>query len=91
MPRTSITITTEVDLDIETAAKWFAGLTDDEWCKFFVAVSNETALWSPHAEGTMYWATGRHLATCECSTDDARAMLHDIVKAMEYQADATDS
>lgn len=85
MARTSLTITTEIELDVETAAKWFAGLTDDEWCKFFVAVAKEAETWEPHAEWAMYWATGRHLAECGCSTDGARAMLHDIVRAMEYQ------
>lgn len=85
MPASKITITTEIELDIETAAKWFSGLSDDDWCKFFVAVAKEAEAWGPFGEGQMYWATGRHLATCECSSNGARAMLTDIVRAMEYQ------
>lgn len=85
MPRSTTTVTTEIDLDIATVAKWFVNLTDDDWCGFFVAVAKETETWGPAREGAMYWATGRHLRECECSSEGARSMLHDIVHAMEYE------
>jgi hypothetical protein len=84
MVRSTITTTTEIDLDIETAAKWFAGLSDDDWCQFFVIVAKEAETWLPEHKANMYWAAGRHLRECECSSDGARAMLTDIVRAMEY-------
>lgn len=87
MPRSTITITTQVDLDIETAAKWFAGLSDEDWCAFFVAVADQSVVWGPGLESSMYWAVGRHLRECECSSEGARAMLHDIVRAMEYETE----
>lgn len=83
--RISNTITTEVtiELDIQTAAKWFSGLSDDEMCKFFVAVAAEAESWPGSAE-TMWWYVGRHLRECECSTELARDLIRGINRAMEH-------
>lgn len=78
-----IKIVTEVELDIEVAAKWFAGLNDDEQSKFFVAVAKAIDL--PHFQAETQWlAIGNHLATCECSTEDAREMIRGIVYGMDH-------
>ena len=70
----SIKITTEINLDIETAAKWFAGLDDDQMCKFLVAVAAESKNFPCHADNQWYYLGG-HLRNCECSTDDASEMI----------------
>lgn len=79
-----IKIETEVTLDIDVAAQWFAGLTDDEQAKFFVAVvrcmDSVTAF---HSE-TQWYAVGNHLATCECSTEGAREMIRTIMYGIEH-------
>jgi hypothetical protein len=41
----AIKVTTEIELDIDTAAKWFAHLSDDEMCRFLVAVAEEAGKW----------------------------------------------
>lgn len=82
MTRNTITKTVEIDLDIEAGAKWFSGLSDDEMCRFFVAVAREAKGWPTYPD--MMWCyVGKHLAECECSTDDAREMLRAIVAHME--------
>ena len=79
MAHTTITVTTEIDLDLETAAKWFAGLDDDLMCKFLVAVAAEAEKY-PSSPDNQWYSLGGHLRNCGCSTDAARKM----VKAWAY-------
>lgn len=77
-----IRIETEVTLDIDVAAKWFAGLNDDEQARFFVAVAEAIAV--PHQQAETQWiAIGNHLATCKCCTEEAREMIRSIVYGMD--------
>ena len=69
-----VRIETEINLDIETAARWFAGLDDDQMCKFLVAVADEAAKY-PHSPDNQWYYLGGHLRNCECSTDRAREMI----------------
>lgn len=72
MPK--VKLTTEIELDVETAAKWFASLDDDQMCRFLVAVANEAEKWARPPD--MQWHyLGGHLRNCECSTDAAREMV----------------
>jgi hypothetical protein len=82
MSRTTVTVTTEIDLDIETAAKWFAALSDDAQCQFFVAVAAEAEKWPGGPDGQWYHVGG-HLRNCECSTEEAREMIRAIARYME--------
>ena len=70
----TIKVTTEIELDIETAAKWFAGLDDDEMCRFLVAVAKEAQSFKNGADSQWYYLGG-HLKNCACSTEDAREMI----------------
>lgn len=72
MPR--IQITTQIDLELETAAKWFANLNDDEMCKFLVLVAKEAEAF-PSCGDSQWYYLGGHLRNCECSTDGARKMI----------------
>lgn len=72
MPK--VKITTEIELDIPTAAKWFASLDDDAMCRFLVAVAEEAKSFSGQADNQWYYLGG-HLRSCECSTDAAREMV----------------
>ncbi len=80
---TTITVTTEIELDIKTAAKWFAGLDDDEMCKFLVAVAEEAKSFTGNADNQWYYLGG-HLKNCECSTPEAREMIQRWVYWMEH-------
>jgi hypothetical protein len=80
--KTSITVTTEIELTIEMAAKWFAELDDDSQAKFFVAVTEHAKSWPRHQD-SQWWEVGRHLRNCECSTNEARDMIGTIHNAMQ--------
>ena len=76
---TQIEITTKITLDIETAAKWFAALSDDEMCRFLVAVAAEAEQYDGCPDNQWYYLGG-HLRHCKCSSRDAREMI----KAWNY-------
>ena len=78
-----IKVETEVELSIEVAAQWFAGLNDDEQSKFFVEVARAAESF-PYRQETQWLAVGNHLATCECSTENAREMIRGILYGMEH-------
>lgn len=88
VPRTNVTITTEIDLDIATGAKWFSGLTDDQMAEFFIAVEKESRDW-PGFPDTMWCYLGKHLAECECSSANVRDMLRSIVAYMNHYSEAS--
>ncbi len=79
-----IKIETEIALDIDVAAKWFAGLNDDEQSKFFVSVCANMQDVSAAQRETQWFAIGNHLATCECSTEEAREMIRSIVYGIDH-------
>ncbi len=78
-----ITVTTKIELDISTAAKWFAALNDDEMCNFLVAVAEEAKEFSGNSDNQWYYLGG-HLKNCECSTNEAREMIRSWVYWMEH-------
>lgn len=80
MPR--IKVETEIDLDIETAAKWFAALDDDDMCRFLVAVAAEAQKY-PNLPDNQWYYLGGHLRNCACSTEGAREMIRSWCYYME--------
>ena len=69
-----IKVTTEIELDIETAAVWFAQLDDDAMCKFLVAVAAEAYKFPSDPDNQWYYLGG-HLRNCACSNDETREMI----------------
>lgn len=78
----TIRVTTDIELDIDVAAKWFAGLDDDQMCKFLVAVAAEAKNYPCNPDNQWYYLGG-HLRNCECSTEGARQMLRSWVHYMD--------
>lgn len=78
----NVTITTTIVLDLETAAKWFCALSDDEQCRFFVAVAKEA---EPFGGGysSQWYFVGSHLRNCECSNDEARELVRGMHEGLE--------
>lgn len=76
-----ITVTTEVELSITVAAQWFSNLDDEAQADFFIKVAELSkpwgALWTQQ-----YYLVGRHLATCQCSTDEARQLVESISEGL---------
>lgn len=58
-------------------AEAFARLSDDDQAQFFIEVASIAAEWAPGGIHQWY-AVGRHLATCSCSTPEARDLVRDI-------------
>lgn len=82
------TVAQEVDLNLDLLAKCFAELTDDEQAQFFVKVAAWAQEHYPRPQETQWWYVGRHLSTCECSSDEGREMVRSIFSAMEYKESA---
>ena len=78
-----VQMTTEIDLDIETGAKWFAALDDDQMCRFLVAVAKEAEAYPVHPDNQWYYLGG-HLRNCQCSTEAAREMVRAWAYWMEH-------
>lgn len=79
----AIKVTTEIELDIDTAAKWFAGLDDDQMCRFLVAVAAEAERYPSDPDNQWYYLGG-HLRNCACSTEGAREMIRKWAHWMEH-------
>lgn len=82
MARTSVTITTEIDLDVQKGAEWFSALDDEQQAQFFIEVAALAKAW-PIYQGLQWHSVGRHLRNCECSTPEARTMIEDIASGIE--------
>lgn len=89
MPRTSITVTTEIDLDVKTAAAWFANLDDDTQCRFLVAVAAEAQKWEGMPDNQWYYLGG-HLRHCHCSNEETREMIRAWAHWMQHSEHGKD-
>lgn len=70
-------ITIDVVLTPQQIAAAFAGLSDDDQAQVFIEVARLAAEWPP-GNLDQWYAVGRHLATCKCSTDEARVLVQRI-------------
>jgi hypothetical protein len=66
-------------------AQAFCGLNDEEQAQVFIEAARIAAEWQAE-KGSLgaswqWFTVGRHLKTCACSTEDARAMVVDIADA----------
>ncbi len=55
-------------------AEWFADMGDEDQAQFFIEVAHIAETW----EGTnmdQWYAVGRHLTTCVCSSPEARDLI----------------
>ena len=85
MPKVEVITKTEFDLDIDVAAGWFAGLSDEQQADFFVAVAKASQKWECQGHwATQYWLVGRHLRDCACSTDEARELVQELGTGLRH-------
>lgn len=90
MAHTSITVTTEIELDVKTAAAWFCGLDDEQQAQFLIEVQAEAErAMGVRADGQWYYMMG-HLENCECSNEDTRQMIRDWAAYLEPDPYAQD-
>lgn len=85
MARTELTIT--VYLTPAQIAAAFCELDDDAQARCIVEIARIMRAWDrPGAFDFQTHAIGRHLATCECSTEDARDFVRYVYWAIEPEA-----
>jgi hypothetical protein len=77
MTAATIEIKTTIELDIDTAAKWFCNLNDEMQADFLVSVQKHSIDWSGYSDpcSSQWYYMARHLATCACSNKDTREMI----------------
>ncbi len=82
-------VTVRVELDIHPTpaqlAAAFCELDDEGQAQFFIETAAIAKTWpSRHGGATYQWhLVGRHLATCACSTFEAREMVRDIAGGVD--------
>lgn len=80
--KATVTRTLEIELTVEDVAAWFAGVDDETQAQFFIEVAKHAASWKAHG-GYQWYSVGRHLRTCECSTEAARELIRTIHSGVE--------
>lgn len=82
--KVEVTTKVQIDLTLELAAQFFAGLDDDQQCKFFVEVARIAKEWKGGFGADHQWfAVGSHLRNCSCSTEEARVMIETIAHGLQ--------
>lgn len=78
----------ELDAKLTTAqvAAAFCELNDDEQAQFFEEVAKIARAWDRPAS-LQWYALGRHMASCACSTFAGRAIIDEIHGAMHEPAE----
>jgi hypothetical protein len=66
-------------------AEAFCDLSDEQQAQFFIEaahIARET--WEQPATFLQWREVGKHLGSCDCSTDDARELVRDIAEGMAH-------
>ncbi len=73
-------LSVDLKLTPEQLAEAFCDLNDEQQAQFFIEAARIGETWpTKHGGASVQWyKIGKHLQTCECSTDDARSMVRDI-------------
>lgn len=76
-----VKIEVEVEVNVNHLAEQFAALTDDAQAQFLCMAAAKIK--NPVDRANQAFYVGRHLATCECSTQAGRDFVNDIAAAMK--------
>ena len=71
--------------EILRIAQVFCRMNDDQQAQFFVEVARIMDAWPDMGTLKQAYYIGRHLATCECSTDSGREFVHGIYEAIKQK------
>jgi len=78
-----------IELSLDQLAEAFANLDDDSQAQFFCRVAAIALTWKGFSKDMQWYYVGKHLRECECSTDDGREMLREIVRVMDDKTKGT--
>lgn len=73
--KVEVTVTHEIDLDVETVARWFCGLSDEDQAQLFIDINRVAYEVMQENSETQWYYMCKHLSTCKCSNADTRDML----------------
>jgi hypothetical protein len=74
-----------IKLEAQDVAELFCDLDDDSQAQFFVHVAATMKAWPEPGAGEMQkWYIGRHLAQCDCVTEDAREWIADLAETIQH-------
>ncbi len=71
------------DTAIRPLAVEFCKMDDDQQAQFFVEVARIMDTWGDGKRDTQAWYIGKHLATCQCSTPEAREFITMVAGAIK--------
>ena len=72
-----------IELTLDQLAECLSGISDDDMAQLFCKVAKLAEGWGCYRREIQWTTIGRHLATCECSTEEGREMIRTIAAAME--------
>ena len=61
----------------------FCKMDDDQQAKFFIEVARIMDSWGAGKRDNQAWHVGRHLATCQCATPEAREFVTTLSAACQ--------
>jgi hypothetical protein len=83
MTLTTVTLTTEIELDVSVAAKWFCGLDDEQQAQFLIEVEKVSRESMAGKAGVQWLYMMGHLIDCKCSNDQTRDMIREWASYLE--------
>lgn len=78
----SVQLSAQVDLTPRQIAEAFAELGDEEQAQVFIEVAAIAEGWE-HQNMDQWYAVGRHLVTCSCSTEAARELVRRLARGVQ--------
>ena len=74
-----VTLSVEIEVDVAHLAKQFAELSDDAQAQFLCLAAKGMG----EAVEVQAMYIGRHLRTCDCSTEEGRAFVRELARSLE--------
>lgn len=80
-----VRFTVEVDVDVDLLAEQFAAMGDDAQAQFLCKAAERLRAAGDGAAERQGYFVGRHLATCDCSTDAGRELILAIHAGLTFR------
>ena len=78
-------LSVDVKLSVVELATAFCELDDEQQAQFFIESARIAESWDGAGRVMQWHSVGRHLATCVCSTYEAREMVRSIADSVEAE------
>lgn len=75
-------ISARVEFTPKMLAEIFADMSDEQQAQFFIDLAEDAKSW-PTGGHMQWYLVGRHLATCSCSTYEARELVAAIARGAD--------